>query len=505
MTIADIQEDSTSYEESIVQVPIEQIKIRFRLRTPKQEKIEELAESIRTLGLLNPITVDNELYLIAGFHRLNAYKLLGYKAIPSIVKDYSKLHSLLGEIDENLKRASLSHIEIAEHMVKREEVLGKMGLRMSSGYNSNKGLISTQALADEFNLSKRQYRMKKQPASIVADVRDELRHTKWSDVLMDMVKLSQQTPEVQRKISQLLITGKCSTFKRAFVEGSIQVMRRTKDYKIDFDMKARWGTPHSIHRFTKSKIELQEICNLVAKDEDVAWVKRDGLHFGETTIPVYGMAADHAEFLVTYYTPEGGRILDPFMGRATNGFACLEHGREFIGYDVFDKNVNRTQQVMNEYYPDSAFQLFHSDGTELHELKDKSEYLDAVVTDPPYFLKAEKYSSDGRDLSSMSHEDYMDRISNCFKQLYRLIKTSNFDKKIFYPVIFKVSHQRRGTKGIVDMDMEFQRVAHDCGFVTWDKLFNKLHSPWGTVNWERNYMNKYVQKNYEVNLTFIKF
>ena len=192
MTIADIQ-GSTSSEDSIVQVPIDKIKIRYRLRTPKQEKIEELAESIKTLGLLNPITVDNELYLIAGFHRLNAYKLLGYKAIPSIVKDYSHLHSLLGEIDENLKRASLSHIEIAEHMVKREEVLEKMGLRMISGFNSNKGLISTQALADEFNLSKRQYRMKKQPASIVADVRDDLRHTKWSDVLMDMVKLSQQT------------------------------------------------------------------------------------------------------------------------------------------------------------------------------------------------------------------------------------------------------------------------------------------------------------------------
>ena len=86
MTIADIQ-GSTSSEDSIVQVPIDKIKIRYRLRTPKQEKIEELAESIKTLGLLNPITVDNELYLIAGFHRLNAYKLLGYKAIPSIVKD----------------------------------------------------------------------------------------------------------------------------------------------------------------------------------------------------------------------------------------------------------------------------------------------------------------------------------------------------------------------------------------------------------------------------------
>ena len=42
--------------------------------------------------------------------------------------------------------------------------------------------------------------------------------------------------------------------------------------------------------------------------------------------------------------------------------------------------------------------------------------------------------------------------------------------------------------------MEFQKIAHEVGFVTWDKLFNKLHSPWGTVNWERNYMNKYVEE-----------
>ena len=55
------------------------------------------------------------------------------------------------------------------------------------------------------------------------------------------------------------------------------------------------------------------------------------------------MAADHAEFLVTYYTPEGGIVLDPFQGRATNAFACLEHGRTFIGYDVFHRNIKRTE------------------------------------------------------------------------------------------------------------------------------------------------------------------
>ena len=96
-------------------------------------------------------------------------------------------------------------------------------------------------------------------------------------------------------------------------------------------------------------------------------------------------------------------------------------------------------------------------------------------------------------------------MRNCFKQLYRLIKTSNFEEKKFYPVIFKVTHMRRGKKGIIDMDMEFQKIAHEVGFVTYDKLFNQLHSPWGTVNWERNYLNRIVMKNYEVNLTFVKF
>ena len=64
MTIADIRED-VSFNDRITDIPIDEIKIRFRLRTPKQSKIEELAESIKTLGLLNPITVDNEYYLIA--------------------------------------------------------------------------------------------------------------------------------------------------------------------------------------------------------------------------------------------------------------------------------------------------------------------------------------------------------------------------------------------------------------------------------------------------------
>jgi hypothetical protein len=55
------------------------------------------------------------------------------------------------------------------------------------------------------------------------------------------------------------------------------------------------------------------------------------------------------------------------------------------------------------------------------------------------------------------------------------------------------------------MDADFQWIGKDVGFVLWDKLYNQLTSPWAAVNWERNYVNRYVQKNYETNLVFCKF
>ena len=39
-------------------------------------------------------------------------------------------------------------------------------------------------------------------------------------------------------------------------------------------------------RFLPNNKELLSICNEVAKDPELEWSKREGLHFGETTIPV---------------------------------------------------------------------------------------------------------------------------------------------------------------------------------------------------------------------------
>lgn len=45
---------------------------------------------------------------------------------------------------------------------------------------------------------------------------------------------------------------------------------------------------------------------------------------------------------------EGDLILDPFMGSATTGVACLNHGREFVGIEMSDEYVDLASNRLND-------------------------------------------------------------------------------------------------------------------------------------------------------------
>ena len=122
-------------DQEVTEVSVHKIKTRFRLRTPQDERIEELSESIRLCGLINPITIDNDYYLLAGWHRWQSYIALGYETIPCIIKDTSKLRGELIEVEENLSRVELDAIEVSEHIERREQILQEMGVRMMNGGN----------------------------------------------------------------------------------------------------------------------------------------------------------------------------------------------------------------------------------------------------------------------------------------------------------------------------------------------------------------------------------
>lgn len=86
-----------------------------------EEAVGRLMESIRQIGLREPPTVrvdleKDEILLIAGLHRVEACKRLGWSRIECEVWDGSEVDARLWEIAENLHRAELTVQERADHI-----------------------------------------------------------------------------------------------------------------------------------------------------------------------------------------------------------------------------------------------------------------------------------------------------------------------------------------------------------------------------------------------------
>ncbi len=93
-------------------ISIADIKIHKRAREEVLE-IEELAESIKRFGLLNPIIVDTNYILVAGYRRLEAVKRLGWSSIDAnIIEIKDGISALELEIEENIQRIQFSDEEL---------------------------------------------------------------------------------------------------------------------------------------------------------------------------------------------------------------------------------------------------------------------------------------------------------------------------------------------------------------------------------------------------------
>jgi ParB family chromosome partitioning protein len=136
-------------DESIILIEVD--KIKPNPNQPRkifdETKLQELGESIKEHGLLQPITVryeDGEYTLVAGERRLRAHKLAGLDAIKATVIeiDGQKLRELA--LIENIQRDDLNVIELAysyaqlinEHNLTHDELSGRVFKSRSSITNT---------------------------------------------------------------------------------------------------------------------------------------------------------------------------------------------------------------------------------------------------------------------------------------------------------------------------------------------------------------------------------
>ena len=124
-----------------MRVRISSIKINPGRREAEPKAVEELARSIAAVGLLNPITLDQHNTLVAGLHRLEAAKLLGWTEIECTAIGMNTVQAELAEIDENIVRTRLNRQELCEQLLRRKEIYemlhpeAKAGAAQAAGMN----------------------------------------------------------------------------------------------------------------------------------------------------------------------------------------------------------------------------------------------------------------------------------------------------------------------------------------------------------------------------------
>lgn len=104
---------------NIIEIDINSIIVNpFQPRTHfNEEALKELAESIKELGVIQPITVrkmeGNNFQLVSGERRLRAAKSIGLETIPAYIRLANDEEMLLMALVENIQRKDLDPIEVA--------------------------------------------------------------------------------------------------------------------------------------------------------------------------------------------------------------------------------------------------------------------------------------------------------------------------------------------------------------------------------------------------------
>ena len=106
-------------KEEVIDIPLDEIKPNpFQPRRHfDQASLNELAESIRMNGVLQPIIVkkiSSGYILVAGERRCKASQIAGFKTVPAIIRDYNNQYLAELALLENIQREDLTIVEEAE-------------------------------------------------------------------------------------------------------------------------------------------------------------------------------------------------------------------------------------------------------------------------------------------------------------------------------------------------------------------------------------------------------
>lgn len=248
---------------SMNEIPVSDIEVNpFQPRTHfDKEALDELAESIKVQGIIQPITVRqlerNKYQLISGERRLQASKLAGLETIPAYIRTADDQQMLEMALIENIQRENLNSIEIAlsyqrlltECNLKQEELGDRVGKNRTTVNNY--------------------LRLLKLPPDIQAALRDNKISMGHARAIINIENIDAQLDIFKKIIDEDLSVRKVEALVRDLVTGANKPVKQAKELnsknpereleikQLQFKLSSHFGTKVSVKSDDDDKGEIK--------------------------------------------------------------------------------------------------------------------------------------------------------------------------------------------------------------------------------------------------------
>lgn len=136
-------------------VPLEKIKVNRDERQRKQIDVTDLLSSIQTRGVIQPIILTDDFWLVAGERRLEASRQLGLPDIPSrFARDLSETEAKIIELEENVKRLDLPWTDRALALLGIHELYSSMDSNWSQVKTAEAVGLSSTSITHHIKVAK---------------------------------------------------------------------------------------------------------------------------------------------------------------------------------------------------------------------------------------------------------------------------------------------------------------------------------------------------------------
>lgn len=222
-------------------------------KTFDEEKLDELASSIKEHGLIQPVvlrSVKNGYEIVAGERRWRAARKIGLKEIPCIVKELTDEENMLLAIIENMQREDLNPIEEAEGISQMIDTYGLTQEQVSKSVGKSRPYITNSL------------RLLKLPEEIRKYVADGLLSSGHARAIVSAGSIARQMEIAEAAVKNGLSVRqieKMAQEKKSSAGSKAKPRQKNADVKrVEDDLKDVLGTKVTLNqKGKKGKIEIE--------------------------------------------------------------------------------------------------------------------------------------------------------------------------------------------------------------------------------------------------------